>query len=77
MQLSVRRIVLSLAAASAPLLYAQTSVLTYHNNPLRTGWNAAESVLTPASVASGRFGPIAKVSVDGQVDGSRWWLPIS
>ena len=47
---------------------AQTAVTTYHNNNYRTGWNSAETALTPATVASSSFGLLAKVAVDDQVD---------
>jgi hypothetical protein len=46
---------------------AQTSVLTYHNDISRTGQNIAETVLTPASVSSGRFGKLFAQHVDGDV----------
>ena len=46
---------------------AQTSVVTYHNNPQRTGWNSTETTLTPAIVASS-FGNLAIVPLDDQVD---------
>lgn len=46
----------------------QTNVVTYHNNPQRTGWNSAETTLTPASVAAG-FGLVATPTpLDDQVD---------
>lgn len=35
-----------------------TDKLTFHGNAQRTGWNSAERRLTPATVASGRFGPL-------------------
>ena len=42
-------------------------VLTWHNNNLRTGVNAAETVLTPANVNAASFGRLGRVAVDGQV----------
>lgn len=45
----------------------QTNVVTYHNNAQRTGWNSAETVLTPAMVAS-NFGILATTHLDDQVD---------
>ena len=42
-------------------------VLTYHYDALRTGWNQSEVDLTPAAVASSRFGQIATLNVDGNV----------
>lgn len=45
------------------------NVTTYHYDNLRTGWNQAETVLTPATVASSAFGLVAQASLDEQVDG--------
>ena len=42
-------------------------VLTYHHDPGRTGWNPSETDLTPATVASGRFGLLKTLAVDGDV----------
>jgi hypothetical protein len=42
-------------------------VTTYHYDLYRTGWNQSETDLTPASVASAKFGMIAKLDVDGNV----------
>lgn len=47
---------------------AQTSVITYHNDNYRTGWNSTETVLTPASVNASQFGLLATVVVDDEVD---------
>jgi len=44
------------------------NVKTHHYNALRTGWNEAEKILTPAKVASTSFGLIASATVDEQVD---------
>ena len=38
--------------------YSQYSVPTFHGDRQRTGWISRESILTPASVSGGRFGPI-------------------
>jgi hypothetical protein len=43
-------------------------VSTYHGDTLRTGWNANETLLTPASVLSGAFKERSVVDVDAQVD---------
>jgi hypothetical protein len=40
---------------------------TYHYTTLRTGWNANETDLTPATVASPNFGLLATLQVDGNV----------
>jgi hypothetical protein len=42
-------------------------VLTYHFDNSRTGWNQTETDLTQASVASGKFGLLKTLSVDGNV----------
>jgi hypothetical protein len=42
-------------------------VLTYHYDTLRTGWNSHETDLTPAAVASGNFGQLTTLNVDGEV----------
>ena len=60
---------LSILLLSALLAaHAQTDVLTWHNDVLRTGANTTESILTPASVSSANFGLLANVVVDGKVD---------
>ncbi len=48
--------------------HAQTDVLTWHNDALRTGANSTEAILTPANVNSTNFGLLANVVVDGKVD---------
>jgi hypothetical protein len=42
-------------------------VTTYHYDTSRTGWNPAETDLTPASVTSTKFGLLATLQVDGNV----------
>jgi hypothetical protein len=42
-------------------------VATYHYDLYRTGWNQSETDLTPATVASAKFGMIATLLVDGNV----------
>lgn len=54
---------------------AQTAVTTYHNDNYRTGWNSAETVLTPSTVNTASFGLLAKVAVDDQVDGQPLVVP--
>ena len=44
------------------------SVTTYHNDNYRTGWNNAESVLTPTKVSGGSFNLLHTVALDDQVD---------
>jgi mono/diheme cytochrome c family protein len=48
-------------ALAAPTLAGQTELVdktTFHGNGAREGWNRAETVLTPETVASGAFGQI-------------------
>lgn len=47
---------LSACSTLAPRPERAVDKLTYHVDAARTGWNAAERELTPANVASGRFG---------------------
>lgn len=42
-------------------------VLTYHYDTNRTGWNPAETDLTPSSVGGGNFGQLTTLNVDGNV----------
>ncbi len=44
------------------------NVTTYHYDNYRTGWNHAESVLTPATVGSAEFGILQTVVLDDRVD---------
>ena len=57
------------AAAGLARRYAGTpiDVTTFHYDGLRTGWNPGETELTPASVASQRFGLLKTLNVDGSV----------
>jgi hypothetical protein len=45
------------------------SVLTYHNNAARTGWNASEKILKPSNVNKKKFGLLFSDQVDGQIYG--------
>ena len=47
-----------LLVLNAGLAFSQYNVLTFHGDPQRTGWISNESVLTPAGVGGGSFGPI-------------------
>jgi len=57
------------AAAGIAKRYSGTpiNVTTYHYDNLRTGWNQSETDLTPASVASAKFGLLKSLTVDGNV----------
>src|SRR6266436_3016116 len=53
--------------ASAPALAQERNVLTQHNDNARSGSFLAETILTPASVGSGRFGRLYMRQVSGDV----------
>ena len=57
------------AAAGLAKPYGGTpiDVTTYHYDQNRTGWNQSETDLTPATVASAKFGLLATLNVDGNV----------
>jgi hypothetical protein len=58
---------LSFSLALVGSCFAQTDVLTQHNDSMRTGANITESKLSPASVSPYLFGLLYKLPVDGQV----------
>jgi hypothetical protein len=47
---------------------AGTDVLTYKNDPSRSGQNLAETTLTPSNVTAASFGLLRTLAVDGKVD---------
>lgn len=51
------------------------SVSTYHNDTLRTGWNASETALTVASVGGGGFHLQKTTALDSQVDSQPLVVP--
>ncbi|PWT77688.1 MAG: hypothetical protein C5B58_16420 [Acidobacteria bacterium] len=55
-------------AASNTILVGCTDILTYHNDPQRTGWNQSENTLTAANVTLNSFGLVAEIELDDQVD---------
>jgi hypothetical protein len=67
---SWKRLLTTSLCASALLAGAAESanVTTHHYDTLRTGWNPAETALTPAAVASSSFQLLKTVALDEQVD---------
>jgi len=53
---------------------AGTDVVTYKNDPYRSGQNLTESTLTLANVASSTFGLLRNLIVDGKVDAQPLYL---
>ena len=57
-------------------MFAQTSVLTQHNDIGRTGLNPTETVLTPTNVsAAGSFGKLYTVPLDGRTFTQPLYVP--
>ncbi len=48
-------------------IYAQTNVLTQHNNLDRTGWDSTETILNTKNVAVGSFGKLYTRPVDDEI----------
>jgi hypothetical protein len=63
------------AASLAVCATGQVSVTTYHNDNLRTGLNASETILTPANVNPTNFGLLFSLPVDGQVYAQPLYVP--
>ncbi len=63
--------------SGAPLqpAVAQMSVLTYHYDNLRTGWNSSETILTPATVRNSGLALQQTVPLDEQVDAQPLLVP--
>jgi hypothetical protein len=51
------------------------AVLTYHNDNLRTGLNANETILTTSNVNSTTFGKLGSLQVTGLVDAEPLYVP--
>ena len=51
------------------------SVLTYHNDNLRTGQNVHETILTTANVNSSTFGKLFSLPVDGPIFAQPLYMP--
>jgi hypothetical protein len=64
-------------ASATATLYVSNSggVFTYHNDNMRSGVNASETVLTPSKVNSTQFGKLFSLAVDGQVFGQPLYVP--
>ncbi len=59
---------------SVVCLNSQVNVLTYHSDLSRTGQNLNETILTPARLQAGEFGPLFSYPVDGQVYGQPLYM---
>ena len=64
---STYRISVSLIAFASICCFAQTNVLTYRNDNMRTAQNLSETMLTTANVKPASFGLLYNFPVDGQV----------
>jgi hypothetical protein len=58
----------NLATISTSPTSSTVNVLTYHNDDARTGQNMQETILTPSTVKSARFGKKGFLPVQGAVD---------
>ena len=65
-------VALGLLTGCGPL----ASVVTYHNDNYRSGWNQNEGALTSAKVASSSFGQLFNVALDDQVDVQPLIVPV-
>jgi hypothetical protein len=74
-ELICRLIIAALCVALSPNLSdAKVAVTTYHYDNLQTGWNNSETNLT-ASKFPRRFGVVATVPLDDQVDAQPLFVP--
>ncbi len=58
-----------------PVLTAQVSVVTWHNDLTRTGANTSETVLNTTNVNQNTFGKLFTASVDGPIYAQPLYLP--
>ncbi len=73
---NARHQISNLVVSSAPSAVAvKTSVESYHNDNLRTGWNPNETTLTTSNVNSSTFGLLKNVALDGRVDAQPLVVP--
>lgn len=70
-----RTVILPLAEGIESRVLLSVSVTTWHNDPMRVGVNTQETVLTPSSVSSGKFGLRHTVQLDGAVYAQPLYLP--
>jgi len=68
-------LVLACLALAVTQTVAQVSVLTQHNDNLRTGANLAETKLNVSNVAAGKFGKLFTRKVTGQIYAQPLYLP--
>jgi hypothetical protein len=70
---------LLLALAAIPLssapVFAQTSVVTQHNDAARTGANLDETILTTTNVNVSQFGKLFERAVDDEIYGQPLYVP--
>jgi Bacterial Ig-like domain (group 3) len=71
----VRAVLLVFLGAAAARAAGAQSIITYHYDNYRTGWNSNEKILTPANVTSLTFGLVQSVDLDDQVDGQPLYMP--
>jgi hypothetical protein len=73
---AVRRLILAalFAASASAACDAKVAVTTYHYDNLRTGWNSSETTIS-ASALSHKFGVVATVQLDDQVDAQPLIVP--
>jgi len=64
-----------LGGVTAVSVFAQVSVITYHYDNQRTGWNSQEKTLSPASVGGKSFGVRNIIELDGQSDAQPLVMP--
>ena len=59
--------VISLMLCGHVAVFSQTSVLTQHNDVMRTGWNSTETILNTSNVNKNSFGLLFSRTLDDQM----------